>query len=250
MKITLQKILLTSIAIGAAASQQASAALMFDLRATALDGVPILAGPGQKLVFPTVGQNVTVEVFSIVSGVAANAATEGFQSFLSGDILSDNNGAVKGDFQNPTLIPGFDSGAPSVGALADLDGDGDIDLGSNNLTFVQGQHITVRSASVTIGNADGLTPSEFRLFTVTFHVTQVANPGAALNLTFRLTNLTAPTNFEAIWRVDGATVQTNNPTTGIGFSQIAPIPEPSAFGMVLLGAIGIVGFRRVGFRQA
>jgi len=27
------------------------------------------------------------------------------------------------------------------------------------------------------------------------------------------------------------------------------VPEPAAFGMVLVGALGLVGFRRLGFRR-
>ena len=31
---------------------------------------------------------------------------------------------------------------------------------------------------------------------------------------------------------------------------ITAVPEPSAFGMVLIGALGLVGFRRLGFRRS
>jgi hypothetical protein len=31
---------------------------------------------------------------------------------------------------------------------------------------------------------------------------------------------------------------------------ITAVPEPSAFGMVLMGALGLVGFRRLGFRRS
>ena len=47
---------------------------------------------------------------------------------------------------------------------------------------------------------------------------------------------------------------TNTIDNAFGFSGVAitlaVVPEPSAFGMVLIGALGLVGFRRLGFRRS
>ena len=44
---------------------------------------------------------------------------------------------------------------------------------------------------------------------------------------------------------------TSNGVVNVGGAiTIASVPEPSAFGMVLIGALGLVGFRRLGFRRS
>ena len=66
----------------------------------------------------------------------------------------------------------------------------------------------------------------------------------------------APLNRQQIaqW-TDGDNVVNNGSTQFAEMFVGAPIvitavPEPSAFGMVLIGALGLVGFRRLGFRRA
>ena len=251
MKLTqsLQKTLILGALASSLLVPCASATLTFDLRATLLNGAPVLDPKSVTVLLP--GDLVTLALFADVTGTNA-AAAEGFQTMLTAGVLSSSAGGVFGNMESSALSGNFGATGASPGTLQDLNGDGRIDLGSNNTAFVQGQHLTANAASMQVGSLTGT--SEFQLFTVVFHVTSIPNPGTPSTLSFRMINVTGLGN-ELVWQEDGATKTTKDPITGFstaGYSVTinSAVPEPSAFGMLALGALGLVSFRRMGLRRA
>lgn len=249
----LSKSIVVAVATLAATALTASATVSFDLRATLLNGVAV---SDPKNVTIDVGSLIVLELYAIVAANPDTAALEGYTSFVGGTMLSSAGGNIFGNFETPTNITPFRSSGSGTGLLKDLDGDGDIDLGNDAAVFTQGEYISVRSADGVEGNPSGLGASEFRLFRTSFRVTQLVNPSSTspITLTFGIKNFAASGN-EVIYTQEGALVSLSEPTAANGVFILSPvslaaIPEPSAFGMVLLGAMGMVGFRRLSFRRS
>ena len=227
----------------------ASATLTFDLRATQLNGVPV--ADGKNVIITQANDVITFALFADVTGTNA-LATEGFQTMLTGGVVSTANGGIRGTMEGPALSGNFGATGSAAGTLQDLNADGFTDLGSNNAAFVQGQHVTANAAAMEIGLPTGT--SEFQLFTFQFRVVSIPTPGSSINVSFRMINVTGLGN-ELVWREDGVTKSTKDPITGFstaGYTVNATalsVPEPSAFGMLALGALGLVGFRRMGLRR-
>lgn len=142
-----------------------------------------VAGGGQSVTVDSVGQVINLEVWGTVTGHNGNPNDEGIQ-IMSGSFLSTDlsGGAAGGNFSF-TLASPFDGSSSSAGSAADLDSDGDLDIGSNG-TAATGM-FGPRSNSITItgGTTDGDAHS-WLLATGTFTVTDLRE-GANTTLTFR-----------------------------------------------------------------
>src|SRR4051812_26055586 len=87
---------------------------------------------GKTVNVTSVGQVVNLDVWAVVRGSDSNAANDGFQwahgSFLSSDV----GGGVAAGSLSATVLTPFESTSFQNGTQVDLDGDGDLDVGSNN----------------------------------------------------------------------------------------------------------------------
>src|SRR6185503_11328340 len=92
-----------------------------------------MPGGGKQAAASSVGQVIAMEAWATVSG-SNGVADEGFQvgqgSFVSADF---NGGSVSGTLSVNRTFPFTGSGSQN-GAQQDLDGDGDLDVGSAAFT--------------------------------------------------------------------------------------------------------------------
>lgn len=262
-----------SLAIAAlvGVNSSASASVMYDVRATAVNGVPLPAAFA-KGGFPlAINDTVTFTVYADVTGAAGNGGAEGFQAGFFSLLSTTAAGGTSGAFVAGTVLPAFATGAFNGGTLTDTNSDGINDrIGGQRTIAAQSTapfDITVRSG--TTPKYDG-TPipdgMEFALSTADFHIL-VLGDLLSVNVapSIFLSGIGA-SKFSATWAEDttGGTASANRvggfqtlaqsaANTGridIGAPvQFQSVPEPSAFGMVLLGAMGVVGARRLGVRR-
>jgi hypothetical protein len=144
-----------------------------------------------------------------------------------------------------------------VGTIQDLNGDGFMDIGST-------------AATVSTSVADNWFPryfntpdfategtpiengTEFALFSFTYTALTTASGSASIQWTQQ--HIVGLIN-SAIYEVDGVVITSKDigsPVGATGTSVGAPVvivPEPSAVGMALLGALSMGGFRRFGSRR-
>jgi hypothetical protein len=119
----------------------AHAGVVIDLRAISKNGI---ATPNPKLVAVAPGDTVIFRVFADVTGAAGNIAPDCLQS-VSGSFLS--TGGIRGNLSLDKITLPFDEPQSSVGATQDLDGDGDLDVGSNDNASPPGSSSPGRTAS-------------------------------------------------------------------------------------------------------
>jgi hypothetical protein len=132
----ISKMLLSGAAVGMMAGA-ANAALNIDIRATTHNGAPLGAGESPKLI-PVVsnGDVITFDIFAVVTGT--NTVTNDDKIISVSGSWRSSNGGLKGnllaDYVRSVEDPpfnGYDAPGASVGLQQDLDGDGDLDVGSN-----------------------------------------------------------------------------------------------------------------------
>jgi len=251
-------------------ASQALASLTIDMRVSAV------AGGGTKVSAKSVsgqaiGTTVTMQVWAQVTGSAGNSTPGIAQALQSvgGSFLSSNGGLL-GNFI-PTAPPSvFRGPSASAGLATDLDGDGDLDVGSND-TNDAANFFSARSSALTGPNSFlGPPPNsavntipggwEYLIDTIRFVVT--SNPAGGTSLNFR--HNTAHTG--AVWAEnatesstdngDGTTAysygggQTLAPDTGVE-GEGAPVlltggvtPEPASLGLLGVAGLGLLARRR------
>lgn len=135
---------LLSAAILSGWGGSAQASLNIDLRATAVNGQPLSVGQTIRLIpAVNVGDVISFDVFAVVTGTNGSLTDDRFIS-VSGSMRSGPYGSHPRTLGNLAVdivrtttdtggnqIPGFDGNGFSVGLQQDLDGDGDLDVGSN-----------------------------------------------------------------------------------------------------------------------
>ncbi len=239
-------------------SQNATAAgLVFDLRATNKNGVALSAAEAKSLTAAP-GDNIEIGMWAIVTGAAGNALPEGMQSAL-GKTISTHSGGFGGNQNTAVLEPLFVNTTLALPTALDLNADTFLDFGSatfGTTNSTAGDWFARSSLSPgfqTVGTAvpDG---TEFKLFHFTYTVAAGAVTGFA---SIQWTQQVTGTINSAAYSMDGSTTATTSKGIGLGGTSLgsavvisaAVVPEPSAFGMLALGALGLVGFRRMGLRR-
>jgi len=261
--------------------------LTFDLRAVH-EGV-LATDQGVNGTSPTIdvsnphapvgsGGRLILQLFAVFNGVDGNDAFQFTQGSVvsvgaTGDFLLPNAGTLRStvDGALSNNVPNFNastsrSGNPTEASLSyGGTADGVLDIGdlatNNTLTsspvqwftadsgpssfpVPSGNEVLIGEFALTIGPAVHSGQVGFQYFmrprntgSITIQrIQKFTNDGAVYSL-----------NFQGVGTKDGAAFTDANAFAAAGI--MVTVPEPSAFGMVLLGALGLVGFRRIGFRN-
>ena len=247
-------------------AQDSSAAvtLTFDLRATAAGGGASLGG-AKVVNAADVGSTVTLELWAVIANTNSNQTNDAIIS-VAGSFLSIGTAAAStGTWSAPAgvtelnpLLQGLGSQNGSLSITTDTN------FGGADLGVTAGaQDGSLPSPSrYLVANTNSLGPLfgtnnatsanlEFLIATKTFTIATAVSSPIQLNFAARSTGaMSKPIK----WVSEGATLTKNgNDAAHIAYTPdvvINVVPEPSAFGMVLVGALGLVGFRRLGFRRA
>jgi len=166
---------------------------------------------GKSVVVTSVGQVVNLDVWAIVTGADATATNDAFQWAHGSFLSSDSGGGAAGGTLSASVASPFDATVSSNGTQSDLDGDGDLDVGSNDSSQPDG--FFVARAGGLQGGSDPA-PAKFLIGTVNFTVTSLKS-GTATNINFRPRD----SSLAAGWDED---LNFKDPTTGT-FAAGAPV---------------------------
>lgn len=248
-RVTWLAVLSCSSFVGAAHAQFG---LSVDLRATSVNGAPLGAGQSAHAITNAlVGDVITFDVFAMITGTDALISNDRLNSFLGsyksvpvsgepllfGNLLMDVRRTTYDSNGEPTDAFGFDQIGHSIGLQQDLDGDGDLDVGSN---FPQEpEHFwAVRSMTAPTG-VTAPPPVGRKVGLGTFTVT--SSSGSTL-VNFFGRNHALGSHFIQ----DGNSVLSPTfdapPQNGI---LVSAVPEPvTSLAVGALGALGVCGRRR------
>ena len=262
------------VAVSGFATHQALAvgSLIYDLRAASVVGVGHVQD-NKTVTGLVIGDVVTLNLFVAVVGADAISTNERYAFGFFG--VNSNNGAngvlgnlgstfdVAGNATSGVAFNTNFNGASGRGTFgANTSGDTGQDIGPVATNSSATNYANPFTSAAFAGTAGALsnagTPltgiagvgQEFALGTVQFRVTALSLAGQNT-----LVNFTLPASLglavKANWQIDVATgAQTLQGVKGSDVSLGAlAVPEPSAFGMLALGALGLVGFRRMGLRR-
>ena len=206
-----------------------------------------LPGGGKEATVGGIGSTVNVEIWATVTGENEVTTDDGLQiavgSLLSTDI---SGGAVRGNLSATTTAP-FNALGSSNGAQADLDADGDLDVGDNVSTVSGSKFLFARSASMTTTGGTTVTKGQsFKIADAVFTVTSFLT-GVRTDLVYRVRG----GSNQVLAQVDG---QTSSGTfvagsgvqlvrAGTGSIQGRVFNDKNANGIFDGADVGISGFR-------
>ena len=261
----INKLMLSAVLLGVATVSAGAAGLVYDLRATGVTGGTL---DSAKSVSVGIGSTVDFSLYAVVTGTTGNVtADEGYQSGLIAMQTFVNSGPknVKANYTDRALGSQWGQLGSNLGTLQDINGDGDIDIGGTVSNNAAGFFVP-RNAAGAVTSGAGVTvlggnPSatEFLVGTFTITVTAITDLNSVVptfaNVKWGALGGVLPSQ-RASFRVDGVSPNKNYNSAGFlgsvgsDVAIIAAVPEPSAFGMILTGALGLIGFRRLGFRRS
>jgi len=227
----------------------------------------VVISDGGHTVVPAAGGDVIVlQLFAVIENLDGNHANDGFlQTFGSFLATGGLAGSMRGDTVGSPVsqknnIPGVAFGFGSQSGYAgDLNSDAALDVG--NITITGGSPVPApwfiavggsNAPATVFGTGAGAGNTEFLIGELTFTLGVNADPlttGAAVN--FRPREWASGARNYAKFTSDGVSHQYTyeNVNLAVGADVIIGVPEPSAIGMLLLGSLGLVGFRRSAFRR-
>jgi hypothetical protein len=195
--------------------------------------IDVRATDGSKLVVASaVGQVVNLQVWAEVTDPQNDPADDGFQGAFSSFLSTGVGPATPIDGNlSATLLTQFTANGSSSGISQDLNGDGNLDVGSNTPTSATG-FLDARSGSAlgdtspgaVIGAVGTQGALEFEIATLTYTVTSLAS-GGETDINSRPRSIEpgsdAGTWFEDLVAVDPAT---DPPVAGTPVRIVAPAP--------------------------
>jgi hypothetical protein len=151
-----------------------------------------LPGGGKSANVTGVGQVINLEIWANVRGANASTADEALQIAVGSLLSSNGNGGAANGTLTTKLVSPFNGFGSQLGVKRDLDGDGDLDVGTNVAT--DGSSFFAARAGGMIGG------SSFKIGTATFTVTSLKSTSGQTSLWFR-PRKTGGTG--ALWEEDG-----------------------------------------------
>jgi len=271
--------LLAGLALaGLALSPVARAAqLTYEMRAV-MDGVlngdhttagTVIANGGHSVTPAGPGSVVVLQLYAIVTGVDLDHTNDAFlQTFRSFEAVGSLEGSLRGDTNfvvngqtTQNNVPGFLGTGSQSGFVKDLDGDVAIDVGdlsnhagaTNPAPWFSAVGGNGSSIAAVPGVGSGSVNTEFMIGELTFTLAPDAQLGPLTAVNFRRREWTSGLGSSYNkFTVDGVVKTLNwaDANVAVGAAvNISLVPEPTAFGMLLLGTLGLVGFRRSAFRR-
>jgi hypothetical protein len=233
--------MLLSGAAAAAMTSATHAALVVDVLATGATGAGNVVVNSKSVTVLAPG-TVTFDIFGKVVNPFANGNVDDGNSLneaitnVFGNYLSSGTG-VSGTLSG-TVSGSFQGSGWSTGALSDLDGDGDLDIGSNNSSL--GDNFWAARSPV----ATGVVGNSILIGTLTLTVTSVNDPLASTLINYQAKPGT-PSGV-GLWRENGSFIQSNsagNIGPGVPVT-LNGIPEPTSLGLIGLTGLGLLARRR------
>ncbi len=217
----------------------------------------ISMGSGIILTPGTFG-NITGVTLDTDANVPGNSAVFGLPNTLVGNLAAGPTG--QGNAKQGLLAPWDTSSTSTGGQPRQVTGDNSLDISGS--TTAAGSGYINANAGAQQSASSGLTPVtqfnlipngiEFRIATYNFTVVNGLS-GQTTGINFAVPSVGSLNNAARASYFQDGVAKTG--TAGAGTISVgAPViltvvPEPSAFGMVILGAFGLVGFRRVGLQR-
>ena len=196
----------------------AHATLTVDLRATSTTSGTVL-DPKHVLFTGGVGDTVTMDVYMVITGMVDTDTDNDFLDYLHGSFLS-SSGGLRGDLE-ARLVGFYSDFISSDGLMQDLDGDADLDIGSNDDSSIANFFRSYKWR-------EAPRVSTAKIATLKWTNTS-PELGAQASMNFRPRNVATG----AQWAVDGNTF---NPSFGLFRAgqpvSITHVPEPAACAMV------------------
>jgi hypothetical protein len=112
------------------APRTSQAALTVDLRAVSTTNGTVVDAKTVLFDGP-VGGTVTMDVYMVITGMSDPDPDNDFLDYLHGSFLS-SFGGLRGDLKAQLVFPDYGDFISSNGFIQDLDGDADLDVGSND----------------------------------------------------------------------------------------------------------------------
>jgi hypothetical protein len=276
------KLALAAAVMTVVGAQQASAILTWDLRAVSV------TGPGSvtntKSVLGDVGTVVTLDLWAVVTGTGAvdetllsgigmlmaNAAAAptpvGLDAAVAGNnailgtpfTLKGNFATIEAPAKGNLVAPWSTAAVSTNGIARDLNGDGFLDIGGSSSTSTAGGMFAINAgASQSTGGVGDFNTlangREWRVAQFKFTIASAAPASAAgVNFVVPLFGSSLNNNARASFNQDVGAAE-NGAAANLAVAApviITAVPEPSSFAMVLMGALGLVGFRRLGLRRS
>ena len=262
------KFLIAGILSVGAAYQASAGSFTYDLRASSITGLGQISDR-KTVTGVVIGDIITFDLVAVIQGNDNIDTNDGFQFAYFGIYTSNAVNAVGGalgsSFTGNAATSGFVGAAafagPNQGGLfnTDVNADGAPDIGPALTSTTAASYAKTRAAAM-IYSGDPISfgfgigagvGREYKFGTIQFKVTALNN---LVNST--VINIGGPAGLgvtpKTAWQFDNASGSLSTQgivnATGVSINAIT-IPEPSAFGMLAIGALGLVGFRRMSLRR-
>ncbi|HEV7401990.1 MAG TPA: PEP-CTERM sorting domain-containing protein [Chthoniobacteraceae bacterium] len=217
--------------------EKAAAGLTYDLRVN-----------GGKVAYVTnVGQVITLDLYAQVTGATGNGAAEGFQDGF-GSVLSSAGGNITGNLASSFVTP-FNGTGSQPGMQQTLDGDSDLDLGSNS-TVHSTEFFFARATSMQTTGGTAITDgTEFKIASFSFTVQTVGSFAdfSPISINFQVPLFSNNLDIEALWQQDGLAMSSNGLNGGVqptvGAAVMVSVPEPSTLGLLVVAVAGLAARR-------
>ena len=257
---------------------QSSATLVVNLRATHVNATDVgggsgVFGGGVTTLAVNQGDVVTFSLYATVTGTQTANTAQGMNSLFG--TVTIGAGPATGtwaSFTNPNgigtaggtnLLGAFGGNGSQTGTIqaavgtALKPGVGSLINGATtntdlNLIFTRAAATVTAAIPATsqVLLSNDLFTSEILMGQLTLTIGAVGSNGSTL---VNFARAIFPSGSPVIWRENGAAKNQSSANTsytdGPGVSLTTTVPEPSAFAMLAIGALGLVGFRRTGLRR-
>jgi hypothetical protein len=262
----LSTMLLSGAAVAGLGASAAQAALFLELRAASVDAahqtfVVFTAGGKNFSLLPgAVGATLTMNIIAKSSGQDGNQGNDGLLS-LAGSFLSTRAGtSPRGNLAASRQVSitglnqtsGFNGAGGQNGTVTDLNGDGDLDVGSNVDTDSAG-FFAARATSAPDPVFGTAPPFELQVGTVRYVVTDTGATPGPTTINFRKREAFGAASWyeDSVQNPDdgtwsGAHTYNSDPnwTIGAPVNVFGQIPEPATLGLASLAGLGLLARRR------